>query len=170
MLPLNGLTLSKAENYIELHCVEIDVTNKRIYWQEFDIGDKITVKSDGVPFIMMGRKVFDCHFGKDRNVKLKEKLRLQREEVVNVCSIGNNFIYYVEIKLHICHNYYYFISVSCEKSSSSFIPSKSACSFLLFLPAVVLQYQLQMTFTAPLGKRFRRDRVLVTTGELVSFL
>ena len=87
MLPLNGLTLSKAENYIELHCVEIDVTNKRIYWQEFDIGDKITVKSDGVPFIMMGRKVFDCHFGKDRNVKLKEKLRLQREEVVNVCSI-----------------------------------------------------------------------------------
>ncbi|XP_028409957.1 uncharacterized protein LOC114532613 [Dendronephthya gigantea] len=61
---------------------QIDVTNKRIYWQEFDIGDRITVKSDGVPFIMMGRKVYDCHFGKDRNVKLKEKLRLQREEIV----------------------------------------------------------------------------------------
>ena len=71
-----------------MHCVEIDVTNKRIYWQEFDIGDKITVKSDGVPFIMMGRKVYDCHFGKDRNVKLKEKLRLQREETVKVCMYG----------------------------------------------------------------------------------
>jgi hypothetical protein len=68
-------------------CVEIDVKNKRIYWQEFDIGDKITVKSDGVPFIMMGRKVYDCLYGKDRNVKLKEKLRLQREEVVKRCRL-----------------------------------------------------------------------------------
>lgn len=72
------------ELHIQLYCVEIDVTNKRIYWQEFDIGDKITVKSDGVPFIMMGRKVYDCHFGRDRNVKLKEKLRLQREEILKV--------------------------------------------------------------------------------------
>ena len=80
------------ENRIILNCVEIDLANKRIYWQEFDIGDKITVKSDGVPFIMMGRKVYDCHFGKDRNVRLKEKMRIQREE--SEVKVGLDFYHF----------------------------------------------------------------------------
>lgn len=35
----------------------------------------------GVPFILMGKKIFDCHHGKDRSVAMKKKAELRRIEV-----------------------------------------------------------------------------------------
>lgn len=35
--------------------------------------------------MIVGTKVLDCHHGKDRNVKQKEKLKLKREEEM-VCN------------------------------------------------------------------------------------
>jgi hypothetical protein len=35
----------------------------------------------GVPFILMGKKIFDCHHGKDRSVAMKKRAELKRIEV-----------------------------------------------------------------------------------------
>lgn len=72
-------------SFTYLHLIiylDIDLKGKRIYWHEFAIEDRIIVKSNGIPFVMMGRKVYDCHHGKDRNVALKHKNRLKRQEVI----------------------------------------------------------------------------------------
>ena len=62
---------------------EVGLKSKRLYWHEFIIENRITVKSNGVPFVMMGRKVYDCHHGRDRNMALKQKAMLKRQEVNN---------------------------------------------------------------------------------------
>ena len=41
----------------------------------------MTIKSDGIPFVMMGRKVYDCQHGRDRNVALKQKMMVKRLQV-----------------------------------------------------------------------------------------
>lgn len=54
---------------------------KKVYWQ-----DPVSVKVgrqeyNGVPFVILGHKVLDCQFGKDRKAKAKEKKK--KEKVIN---------------------------------------------------------------------------------------
>ncbi len=39
----------------------------------------------GTPFMIVNQKVFDCQRGKDRNIQLKEKKKMERiERMVNI--------------------------------------------------------------------------------------
>lgn len=40
----------------------------------------------GVPFMLMGKKIFDCHHGKDRSVAMKKRAEQKRVEVENLAS------------------------------------------------------------------------------------
>ena len=46
-----------------------------------------TLKYDGIPYIILGTKVFDCAQGKDRKEEIKRKMKLMRR----VCIIFFEF-------------------------------------------------------------------------------
>ena len=58
------------------------INNKKVYWDEIslDFGVKEKIKPC-VPFILMGKKMFDCHHGKDRSLSMKKKAEEKRVEV-----------------------------------------------------------------------------------------
>ena len=53
----------------------LDFHKKRhkIYWSDEYL------PSAGVPFVLVGTKILDCHHGKDRNVMLKERKKKNHE-------------------------------------------------------------------------------------------
>ena len=53
----------------------VDFRKKKhyVYWSDDHIA------YTGVPFMMLGTKVLDCHHGKDRNIKLKELNKRKKE-------------------------------------------------------------------------------------------
>ena len=53
----------------------LDFRKKRheIYWSDEYL------PFTGVPFVLVGTKILDCHHGKDRNVKLKERNKKNHE-------------------------------------------------------------------------------------------
>lgn len=53
----------------------------RLYWEDPKEGNGTKIKFTGVPFYIMGCKIFDCQHGKDRNASLKRKKKHEREQV-----------------------------------------------------------------------------------------
>lgn len=46
------------------------------------------IPSDGIPFTIMGRKILECHQGKDRKKKSKERATVQRNSKVStLCTL-----------------------------------------------------------------------------------
>ena len=46
----------------------------KIYWND-DV-----LKFDGIPFIIVGQKTLDCHYGKDRSGMSNKKIRDKKKE------------------------------------------------------------------------------------------
>ena len=65
-----------------LFCLDLDNKPKKVYWDEISLDFNVKEKVEpGVPFILMGKKIFDCHHGKDRSVAMKKRAELKRIEV-----------------------------------------------------------------------------------------
>lgn len=61
----------------------MNTKKKKIYWDEFSLEYKDKEKVDkGVPFVLMGKKIFDCHHGKDRGISMKKRAEKKRLEVL----------------------------------------------------------------------------------------
>ena len=45
----------------------------RVYWSDKEI------EYDGIPFMVLGTKILDCHHGKDRHAKQKEDAKKRHE-------------------------------------------------------------------------------------------
>ena len=54
---------------------------RELYWEEPKEVTGKKIEFTGVPFYIMGCKLFDCQHGKDRNAVLKRKQQEQRDEV-----------------------------------------------------------------------------------------
>jgi hypothetical protein len=66
---------------------DLDNKPKKVYWDEISLDFNVKEKVEpGVPFILMGKKIFDCHHGKDRSVAMKKRAELRRIEVCT-CSL-----------------------------------------------------------------------------------
>ena len=60
----------------------MDNKPKKVYWDEISLDFNVKEKVEpGVPFILMGKKIFDCHHGKDRSIAMKKRAELRRIEV-----------------------------------------------------------------------------------------
>jgi len=51
----------------------------RIFWEDSQFVDGAKISFNGVPFIILGSKVYDCQHGVDRNTALKRKRREEAE-------------------------------------------------------------------------------------------
>ena len=62
--------------------VDLDNKPKKVYWDEISLDFSVKEKVEpGVPFILMGKKIFDCHHGKDRSLAMKKRAEQRRIEV-----------------------------------------------------------------------------------------
>ena len=84
----------------------VDFRRKRhyVYWSDDHIA------YTGVPFMMLGTKVLDCHHGKDRSSKLKElnkKGNLQFERLLVIWGVSflkksqKRYIYNIYIYIYV---------------------------------------------------------------------
>jgi hypothetical protein len=48
-------------------------SSHKIWWADN------SMKFDGVPYMILGTKIFDCAQGKDRKEKMKKKMKLMRQ-------------------------------------------------------------------------------------------
>ncbi|XP_020605165.1 uncharacterized protein LOC110043995 isoform X2 [Orbicella faveolata] len=62
----------------------------RIFWEDSQFVDGAKISFNGVPFIILGSKVYDCQHGVDRNTALKRKRREEAETEVNVVKKRRN--------------------------------------------------------------------------------
>ena len=60
----------------------------RIFWEDSQLVDGAKISFSGVPFIILGSKVYDCQHGMDRNMAVKRK----RREEAEVSNISNCMI------------------------------------------------------------------------------
>ena len=76
----------------------LNAKKKKVYWDEFalEYNNKEKVEK-GVPFVLMGKKIFDCHHGKDRSIAMKKRAEQRRQEVNAVLCYWNVY--------QICINY-----------------------------------------------------------------
>lgn len=70
-VPITFICNNKDKNvlYNNINCFFIDLyhRNHKIMWSDGAIG------FSGVPFVIVGSKTLDCHFGKDRNLRIKQR-------------------------------------------------------------------------------------------------
>lgn len=64
----------------------------RLYWEDPKEGNRTKIKFTGVPFYIMGFKIFDCQHGKDRNASLKRKKKHQHEQDGDFTFKKNRFL------------------------------------------------------------------------------
>lgn len=70
----------------------------RLYWEDPKEVNGTKIKFTGVPFYILGSKIFDCQHGKDRNAALKKRKKQQREQVcaqfiTKLASLVSNTLY-----------------------------------------------------------------------------
>ena len=53
----------------------------KVYWTSKSDGNyRVDLSFDGIPFVLIGEKVLECHHGKDRNITHKQKYQLKASE------------------------------------------------------------------------------------------
>lgn len=76
----------------------------RLYWEDPKEVNGTKIKFTGVPFYILGSKIFDCQHGKDRNAALKK--RKKTAMWAGVCTIYykisiTGFKYFILLYVHI---------------------------------------------------------------------
>jgi hypothetical protein len=60
---------------------------RKIHWEDHSTVKVGRQEFDGVPFILLGNKVLDCQYGKDRKEKFKANKRKGKVIISRVCKI-----------------------------------------------------------------------------------
>ena len=94
----------------------------RLYWEEPKEVNGTKIKFTGVPFYIMGCKIFDCQHGKDRNAALKRKKKQLREQVcvqfiTTLASLVSNTLHFFMFIFLKMHKPYCFVSFSRMETS-----------------------------------------------------
>ena len=59
-----------------------DITGRKILFEDVKSkGMEQQIKFDGTPFIILGEKIYECQFGKDRHAARKEKNKAAMNKV-----------------------------------------------------------------------------------------
>ena len=54
-----------------------------VYWEDPSTKKSLDKESEGIPFVIMDQKIYDCHHGKDGHSAEKEKLNKKRHDKVS---------------------------------------------------------------------------------------
>ena len=78
---------------------ETNFTAHKVFWQEITSSSSHTyLVYDGVPFMLLGSLMYDCQFGRDKNLSRKRKYRLEkvRQNILSTLCIEKMSGQYLE--------------------------------------------------------------------------
>ncbi|XP_050408943.1 uncharacterized protein LOC126823910 [Patella vulgata] len=76
---LSKYVCKKKDKDFGKEILEMDLQTRAVRFCDTQENACPAIPFDGIPFIIIGRKILECHQGVDRDLKLKEKRRLERE-------------------------------------------------------------------------------------------
>lgn len=56
----------------------IGIINHKVHWDDMKREEGIQIPYSGMPFIVLGYDVRECHFGPDRNVAIKKRYKMEK--------------------------------------------------------------------------------------------